>query len=94
MDSTLGCTALVWLTRRWGALWLLARYSQVVMLSSMQDRPTAPISNPQREIGQFTQQTRQASYIFVLLLPMHQIIILIIVIIIVVFTAILTKNLP
>ena len=52
-------------------LWFTSKQPQAVMLNSVQDRYAVPISHQRRETGKFTQQTRQAGHIFVLLFPMH-----------------------
>lgn len=51
--------------------WFTSKQPQVVMLNSVRDRGSVPISNQCRETGKFTQQMRQAGHIFVLPFPMH-----------------------
>lgn len=50
-------------------------------------------SDPRRETGKFTQQTKQAGHIFVLLYPMHQIIMFVTVTNFILFTATLNRKL-
>lgn len=68
-----------------------ARWPRGVTLSSIQLRPVAP-SDPRRETRKSTRQTEQAGHTFVLLFPMHQIIVLIIVTNFILFTATLAGS--